>query len=212
MKIFCWIADLNSRLTPKLVQLKTMLFYRGCFGKIGQGSIVYKPLRKLNLQNVFIGNDVYLYKHSRIETIKRWGNTEYTPKIIIGNRVSFEQHLHMTCATKIEIGDDTVVLADVMITDINHSYQEINKNIMRQPLEVKETVIGNYCFIGMGTKIMAGTKLGDNCIVGCNSVVIGEFPGYTVLAGAPAKIIKRYDFTAGIWRKTNSKGEFIDEK
>jgi acetyltransferase-like isoleucine patch superfamily enzyme len=186
------------------------LIYKWRFGRIGIKSMIYTPLSLFNPQNVFIGDGVHIFKQSRIMTIERWGNISYKPQIIIGNRVSIEQRLHMICAKLIEIGDDTVISADVMITDNNHSYSVINKNVMSQPLEVKETVIGKCCFIGMGVKIMAGTKLGDNCIIGSNSVVIGEYPSYVVLGGTPAKIIKRYDFEANMWRKTNSKGDFID--
>lgn len=194
-----------------LVRLKTILWYKQLFGKIGKRCAVFKPLRLINPNNVYIGDRVRIYKDSRIETIETWGNTKFKPVIVIGNRTTFEQRLHLTCASRVEIGDDVVFLADVMITDINHGYSEVNRNIMHQPLEVKETVIGNYCFIGMGARIMAGTRLGNNCIVGSNSVVIGEFPDYSVIAGIPVKIIKKYDLEICKWRRTNSKGEFVDE-
>jgi len=191
--------------------VKTALWYKCLFGHIGQKSKIFKPLRLINPQNVYIGDGVRIYKHSRIETIESWGKKKYTPKIKIGNNTSIEQRLHLTCASEVEIGENVVILADVMITDINHKYSEINKNVMLQDLDVKETRIGNHCFIGMGARIMAGSKLGDNCIVGANSVVIGEFQGYCVLAGSPAVIIKRYDFEKGVWRRTNKKGEFIED-
>lgn len=204
-------ASLFQRIAAKFAYLKTTLVYRHLFGEIGQRSVVYTPLRLINPHNVFIGENVHLYKQARIETIEKWGNATFSPKLVIGNRVSVEQRLHLPCAGNLVIGDDTVISADVMITDINHSYEEININVMSQPLEVSETVIGKYCFIGMGARIMAGTKLGNNCIVGSNSVVIGKFPDYTVLAGSPARIIKRYDFKINRWRKTNTKGDFVDE-
>lgn len=211
LRLSKFIKSLFQRVATTYRQLTTLLFYGFRFGKIGRRTIVFSPLRLINPQNVFLGEEVYLYKQARIETIKQWGNEYYNPTIMIGNRVSFQQRLHLTCAKLVEIGDDTVVLPDVMITDINHSYREINKNIMLQPIEVRETKIGKYCFLGMGARIMAGTKLGDNCIVGSNAVVSGTFPGFVVVAGTPAKIIKRYDFATSTWKKTNSKGAFIDE-
>jgi acetyltransferase-like isoleucine patch superfamily enzyme len=105
-----------------------------------------------------------------------------------------------------------VISADVMITDNDHAYGEIHQKVMNQALVVSPTTIGKYCFLGMGARIMAGTVLGDNCIVGSNAVVSGIFPGYVVLAGIPARIIKRYDFAAKQWRRTNSGGEFNDAK
>ena len=64
----------------------------------------------------------------------------------------------------------------------------------------------------MNSVILPGTELGDHCVVGANSVVSGSFPNYSVLVGAPAKIIKRYDFATQTWRKTDSKGNFIIEQ
>lgn len=199
-----YMAEIFSR-------IKTILLYKQLFGKIGKRCAIFKPIRLINPHNVNIGDEVRIYKNSRIETIERWGDTTFKPMIVIGNRTTFEQCLHLTCASRVEIGDDVVISVDVMITDINHEYSKVNRNIMNQSLEVKETIIGKYCLIGMGARIMAGTRLGNNCIVGSNSVVIGAFPDYSVIVGSPAKIIKRYDFEICKWRKTNNIGEFVDE-
>lgn len=202
-------SSINDKI-EKVARLKTLIWYQRFFGKIGKRSCIFRPLRLINPHNIFIGDGVRIYSDSRIETIEQWGDIKFSPKVVIGNGTSFEQRLHLTCASKIRIGHDTVVLADVMITDINHVYIEINVNVMKQPLEVKETSIGNNCLIGMGSRIMAGSRLGNHCIVGSNAVVNGEFPDYTVIVGIPAKIVKRYDPGSKQWKKTNNKGEFID--
>lgn len=53
----------------------------------------------------------------------------------------------------------------------------------------------------MGAAIMAGTVLGKQCVVGANAVVKGTYPDYSVIAGVPAKIIKRYNAQSGLWEK-----------
>lgn len=96
-----------------------------------------------------------------------------------------------------------------MITDVEHSYAEISKHILKQSNKVFSTSIGDNCFIGAGVCILAGTILGKQCIVGTNSVVRGEFPDYSVIVGSPAKIVKRYDTTQKVWRKTDASGNFL---
>lgn len=54
-------------------------------------------------------------------------------------------------------------------------------------------ILGRNVFIGCNCIILKGTKLGDNCIVGAGSVVHGEFPEGCVLAGNPARIIKKVE-------------------
>ena len=49
--------------------------------------------------------------------------------------------------------------------------------------------IGDNVFIGMGTYILMGSTIGDDCIIGANSVVKGNFDGGYVIAGNPAKAI-----------------------
>ena len=205
------VYNYGNYLCEILVRIKTILWYKQLFGIIGKHCAIFKPLRLIAPHNIKIGSHVRIYKDSRIETIESWGGIKFNPTILIGNRTTIEQRLHLICVSKVEIGDDVVISADVMITDNNHQYADVNKSVMSQPLEVKETVIGNFCFIGMGARIMAGARLGNNCIVGSNSVVIGEIQPYCVIAGSPAKIIKRYDFKVDKWRKTSSVGDFIDE-
>lgn len=57
-----------------------------------------------------------------------------------------------------------------------------------------DTVIGNDVWIGQNVTIMPGVKLGDGVIVGANSTVASSFPPYVIIAGNPARIIrKRFD-------------------
>jgi acetyltransferase-like isoleucine patch superfamily enzyme len=55
-----------------------------------------------------------------------------------------------------------------------------------------EVLIGDGCFIGYGAVILPGVTLGQGCVVGANSVVTKSFGPRTVIAGAPAEIIKTY--------------------
>jgi len=50
-------------------------------------------------------------------------------------------------------------------------------------------VIGNNVYIGPGAKIIGGITIGDNCVIGANSVVTKDFPPNSVIAGVPAKVI-----------------------
>ena len=99
----------------------------------------------------------------------------------------------------------------MFITNIDHQYTEIEKHILDQSLLAKRTDIGQNCFIGYGAVIQAGTILGKQCVVGSNSVVRGTFPGYCVIVGAPAKIIKKFNSNSQLWEKTNNEGEFLNE-
>ena len=56
------------------------------------------------------------------------------------------------------------------------------------------TVIGNDVWIGQNAVILPGVNIGDGAIIGANSVVGSNIAPYTIVAGNPAKVIrKRFD-------------------
>jgi acetyltransferase-like isoleucine patch superfamily enzyme len=170
------------------------ILYAPFFGKMGMPSYLGKPIFLKGSRNVFIGKKVRIFPHLRMET-------QDGGKIIIKDDVVISQNVHITSAGNLKIGKSSLILANVFITNIDHDYQKINQHVVNQNIIVNETKIGDYCFIGMGAAIMAGTILGKQCIVGSNSVVKGTFPDYCVIVGAPAKIVKKYNLETQIWEK-----------
>ncbi|MFY9090187.1 acyltransferase [Arcobacter aquimarinus] len=179
------------------------LIYKPFFGKFAFPSYIGKPIFIGNFKRIFIGKRVRIFPGARIEVI---GNNA---SIVFEENISIGQNLHITSASQLLVGKNTTILESVMITNIDHDYQEIDKHILEQKHIISETKIGENCFIGYGAVIQAGTILGKQCIVGANAVVRGHFPDYCVIVGVPARIVKRYDEKTGFWRKTTDNGEFI---
>jgi acetyltransferase-like isoleucine patch superfamily enzyme len=156
-----------------------------------------------------MGSKIAIWNHARVEGVAVYEGVRFNPEIIINDGVIIQQNLHLTCAKKIEIGKNTAIAANVSITDINHGYEQIDTPPERQPIQAAEVSIGENCKIYNNAVILPGTKLGRHNIVGANSVVKGAFPDYCVIAGAPAKILKRYNPESALWEKTDAKGNFI---
>lgn len=55
--------------------------------------------------------------------------------------------------------------------------------------------IGNCCFLGSKSIILKGTTIGDHCLIAAGSVVSGEIPSHSIVAGVPAKSIGTVDIT-----------------
>lgn len=178
----------------KLFWALRALLYAPFFGKFGFPSYLGKPLFLMGIRKVFIDKRVRIFPHLRMEV-------HHSGSIHIQEDVVISQNVHITSAGNLIIGKSSLILANVFITNIDHDYEEIGKHVVNQEYVIKDTIIGENCYIGMGAAIMAGTKLGKQCIVGANSVVRGEFPDYCVIVGAPARIVKKYDFETGKWEK-----------
>ncbi|WP_445777215.1 acyltransferase [Shewanella sp.] len=177
------------------------IVYKIFMKQFGLLSYIGSPCYVSGLPFWQFGYKVRIYPQARIESL---GGV-----IRIGDDVSIGQNLHLISMSSVYIGSKTTVSANVFISDVDHDYKIIDVHIMDQALIAKETFIGENCFIGYGCVILPGTFLGKQCIVGANSVVRGTFPDHCVIAGSPAKIIKRYDFINNIWKKTDSSGNFI---
>ena len=161
------------------------LLYKPFLKHLGWKSYLGKPLCLSNMKKIWIGNRVRIYPGIRIECLK-------SASLIIEEDCSIGQNLHLTLGDKLVIGRGTTISINVVITDIDHEYKQINVPIMKQPLKIKKTMIGENCFIGTGAVLLPGTNLGKQCVVGANSVIRGEFADYSVIAGNPGKVIKRF--------------------
>jgi acetyltransferase-like isoleucine patch superfamily enzyme len=182
------------------------ILYKPFFGQFSLPSYIGKPIYIANFKRIFIGKRVRIFPNARIEVIDNKSSIFFEENVAIG------QNLHITSGAKLVIGKNTTILENVMITNIDHDYQELNKHVLNQKHIIRETTIGENCFIGYGAVIQAGTILGTQCVVGENAVVRGHFPDYSVIVGAPARIVKRYNPSTQQWEATNAKGNFLDER
>lgn len=178
----------------KVIWMFRALIYKCFFGRFGNFSYIGNPIYLSRVRSVFIGKRVRIYPGARIEVISGG-------KITIGNNVSIGQCLHLISGEGIVVGDDVTVSANVFISDVEHQYEAISEHVMSQPLNRAKVIIGENSFLGYGCVIRAGTTLGKQCVVGANSVVKGDFPDYCVIAGNPAKIIKKYDAMNKCWNR-----------
>jgi acetyltransferase-like isoleucine patch superfamily enzyme len=191
-------------------KLITRWIYSWRLKSCGGGNIIGRPLF-WTPEHIRIGNNVLIWPSCRIEVLESSDEALPPAEISIGDGVSIEQRCHITSRSRLSIGANTVISFDVMITNIDHGYSEIDRNVIDQPVSIRTTQIGDYCFIGSGAKIQAGTILGRQCVVGANAVVRGHFPDYCVIVGMPARVVKRYNPATKIWQRTDVIGEFIDE-
>lgn len=147
--------------------------------KIGENCVV---------KSSFLSNLVGLYSRTIIVT--------RTPEaqIVIGDNVGISGAT-IYARKSITIGDNTMIGGNAKILDNDFHPIEAEARIRddKDKIRAKDIVIGKNCFIGCNSIILKGTVLGDNCVVGAGAVVSGKFEDNCVIAGNPAKVIKRLD-------------------
>lgn len=109
----------------------------------------------------------------------------------IGARTTIGAGCHLWAgpgSARIIVGDDTIFGPDAMVTAAGYRYAD-GAPIARQAMDEASVEIGDDCWIGRGVTILAGTSLGEGCIVGANALVRGHFPPCSIVAGVPARIV-----------------------
>ena len=138
--------------------------------------------------------------HFRIHTLKhlniKW---PVSPEIELGDKVFFDPddlnnmngfgNYYQTMDGTITIGKGTYIAPNVGIITTNHNITNLDDH-----LSGKDIILGKKCWIGMNSVILPGVILGDNTIVGAGAVVTKSFEdGHCIIAGVPAKIIKKLE-------------------
>jgi acetyltransferase-like isoleucine patch superfamily enzyme len=114
------------------------------------------------------------------------------PVVRIGDRCVIGRGSHIVGHWSIEIGDDIQTGPYVYITDQNHSYLDPDQPVGRQwPVEAS-VKIGSGSWLGANVVVLPGATIGEHVVVAAGAVVRGDIPDRCVVAGVPARIVRRW--------------------
>lgn len=141
-------------------------------------------------------------------------------KLIIGKRTIIENNVIINNGIgDIEIGDNTMITSRGMILGpalignnvvlgigsqvlgLTHNYEDIEIPIKEQGVSGTKVIIEDDVWIGGNCVIIQGIKIGKHSLVAAGSVVTKDVEPYTIVAGNPARPIKKYDFDTRTWIK-----------
>jgi len=164
------------------------------FSKVGNNFFVGKNSSIKNHQYISIGDNFAASDRFRMEAIDKYEGQLFTPKIQIGDNVSFNTDIHIGCIHSVIIGNNVLFASRIYISDHHHGEPTAEMLVMppaKRPLVSKGAVIiKDNVWVGEGVAIMPGVTIGENSIIATNAVVTKDVPANCVAAGVPAKVIK----------------------
>lgn len=169
--------------------------FAGRFGAVGEGSgFSWPPGPTLNPHLVRIGQATLIGPEVSL-SVGMWPDeTLDAPDgwiVRIGDRVNVGRRCALVGRYRIEVGDDVTFAPDVYVTDHNHRYDEPGVPVSRQWVDGAPVSIGSGCWLGTRSVVLPGTTIGRNVVVAAGAVVRGDVPDHSVVAGVPAKIVRR---------------------
>lgn len=115
----------------------------------------------------------------------------YIGKIEIGDDVSINPYCLLYGHSRLVIGSKTRIASHTVIVPANHKFDDVNTPIMDQGVDRKGVTIGEDVWIGSRVTILDGVTIGNQCVIAAGSVVTKSFPDRSVIAGVPAKLLKK---------------------
>lgn len=157
-------------------------------------------------ENLYIGKACKIVNAKEMEFGKNVSIMPYTMLLChdrghlkVGEGAEIGMYSRVAAQGEVVIGKNVFSGPHIFIADYNHEYRDIEKPIKNQGNLVKPSAhfkhggvsIGDDTWIGTNVVIAGTIEIGKHCVIGANSVVTHDVPDYSIVAGCPARIIKK---------------------
>ncbi len=168
-------------------------FVNPFFHKKGKGALIRRNTRV----DVLPFNRFELGNKSTIEDFSTINNG--VGDVIIGNETRIG--IGNVIIGPVTVGNNVIFAQNIVLSGLNHSYEDISKPIHKQPVTTAPIVVENECWVGSNAVITAGVTIGKHSVIAAGAVVTKNIPPYSIAVGNPARVIKQYDFNQNKWVK-----------
>jgi len=159
---------------------------------------VGKRLQMIALPNVhghtvvYVGDDVQFSGSLSISS----GRFNDRPTLRIGDRSFLGHNVSITCNQEVVIEEDVLIAGNCRISDYDGHPSSLERRLSHDVPDAKDIRPVRICkgaWIGSGAFIFKGVTIGTGAVGGANSAVTHDVPPYCVVAGSPARIVKRVE-------------------
>lgn len=169
------------------------------FGKYGRNVYIFPGGRIVRPQLISVGDNVRIGKSTDIYIHPKDRDSKgFVLKI--GNNVHIGNYNIIGARNSVVLEENALLGPNVIIVDHSHHYENTDVPIKSQAAtEGGHVRLERDCWVGANVFILPNVTIGQHAIIGANSVVNHNIPPYSVAVGAPARVIKQYDFKLRQW-------------
>ncbi len=143
----------------------------------------------LSRRGIVFGDRCTVGRYAMISPTNIFGG-ELGEGLTVGDNSNIGHFAFVGCSGYIEIGARVLMGPRVTLLGENHDFDDEELPIKEQGVTREGIVIGDDCWLGAGSTVLAGVTVGSGSVVAAGSVVTRDVPAMTVVAGVPARVVR----------------------
>ena len=157
------------------------------------GDLAYRNGARVRREDhVFVDVGFRFGEHTLLEP-GVWLTLPGAARVRIGAGTFLNLGVMVAAQELVEIGDHCMFANGCFVTDANHRFDDLTLPVTWQGFTSKgPTHVGDNVWCGANVVITSGVTVGRRCVIGANSVVTEDLPPFSIAAGAPARILRRF--------------------
>jgi acetyltransferase-like isoleucine patch superfamily enzyme len=182
------------------------VFYQGLLAAMGSGTAIGPGVTMRCPGRISLGNSVFIENNVVLDAKGGGGRIRLGDSVLVGKDSIFscasapitvgdDVSIGSGCLVRagtapVTIGSAVTIGAHAVIISGNPSYRRLDIPMKQQVGSRLGIVIGDDVWMGVGARIVDGVRVGSGSVIGAGSVVIGDVPDFSIVAGVPARIIR----------------------
>lgn len=149
----------------------------------------YAEIQGLSVKGIWFGERVSIGSYAMIRPSGYYSRA-LGEGLTVGNDSSIGPCCYIGCSGQIHIGERVMLGPGVRLFAEDHVFADSARSIKSQGVVLKPIVIEDDVWIGSGTVVTGGVRIGKGAVVGAGSVVTKDVSSDTVVAGVPARVVR----------------------
>ncbi len=157
-----------------------------------------------------VGENTYVMHHAELH-VYNFRNLEQSG-IWIGRNCIVGEYSVFRGQGGIVIGDNVIIGPHVQIMAVDHVFDDPTRPILEQGLRAFGVTVEDDAWIGAGAIVLDGVRIGRGAVVGAGAVVTRDVAPHTVVAGVPARLIRRIQRQRAVARQAAMAREMVGQR
>jgi acetyltransferase-like isoleucine patch superfamily enzyme len=183
-----WVVDCLRWMPASIGAGLRYLYYRGRFKSCGKNIHIPQGCYIRDCKNISFGNNIWICPNAQIYASGGKGEM-----IEFGNNIGLNSNVMINAdlGGYIKLGNYVMVGPNVVMRACNHTFNDFDLPIMKQPSKAGKIIIEDDVWIGANAVLLPDIRIGKGAVVAAGAVVTKDVEPYSIVGGVPAKMISK---------------------